>query len=101
MSNNPPGQGDETADSSFADILKEFETTTSAARQAATPAAKGKGRSKGKRAGPPPRRGTVVGMAGDFVLIDYGEKAEGVIPRADLLDATAILASRKATPLTW
>jgi small subunit ribosomal protein S1 len=95
MSNNSPGQGDETADNSFADILKEFETTSSAARQAATPAAKGKGKSKGKRAGPPPRRGTVVGMAGDFVLIDYGEKAEGVIPRADLLDAEGNLSVKK------
>src|SRR5438132_10972157 len=86
MSKNSEGQGEEPADESFADILNEFETTTRAAKQkAAAPAGKGKGRSK--RPGRPALRGTVVGISGDFVLIDYGEKSEGVIPAADLRDA--------------
>src|SRR5450755_2486542 len=79
-----PGQVEETADTSFADILNEFETTTRAARTDASAPAKGK--AKGKPSGPPPRRGTVAGISGDFVLIDYGVKSEGVIPSADLLD---------------
>src|SRR5207237_8740687 len=37
--------------------------------------------------GPPPLRGTVVGVSGDFVLVDYGGKAEGVIAAADLRGA--------------
>src|SRR5213594_2702979 len=86
MVNDPREQREETADNSFADILNEFESTSRVAPQgAAAPAAKGKG--KRKPAGPPPHRGTVVGVSGDFVLIDYGEKAEGVIASADLLDA--------------
>src|SRR5438094_1512596 len=64
-SREPP---EEAADASFADILKEFE------------AAERRAPSGG------PRRGTVVGISGDYVLIDYGSKAEGVIPAADLLD---------------
>src|SRR5207249_6038449 len=64
-SREPP---EESADASFADILKEFE------------AAERRALSGG------PRRGTVVGISGDYVLIDYGSKAEGVIPSADLLD---------------
>src|SRR5436309_12711496 len=64
-SREPP---EEAADASFADILKEFE------------AAERRAPSGG------PRRGTVVGISGDYVLIDYGSKAEGVIPSADLLD---------------
>src|SRR5437870_9439142 len=64
-SREPP---EESADASFADILKEFE------------AAERRAPSGG------PRRGTVVGISGDYVLIDYGSKAEGVIPSADLLD---------------
>ena len=80
MVNDPQKQREETADTSFANILNEFESTSRAAQ-----AVKGKG--KGKPAGPRPRRGTVVGVSGDFVLIDYGEKAEGVIASADLLGA--------------
>ena len=80
------------ADSSFADILNEFESTSRVARRDAAPAAKGKGR--GKRAAPPPR-GTVVGVSGDFVLIDYGEKAEGVIPSADLRDSEGNLSVKR------
>jgi len=64
-SREPP---EEAADASFADILKEFE------------AAERRAPSGG------PRRGTVVGISGDYVLIDYGSKAEGIIPSADLLD---------------
>src|SRR5437763_10405522 len=85
MSNNPEGQGEEPADESFADILNEFESASRAARPAAPKGGKGKGKSR--RSGPPPRRGTVVGVAGDVVLIDYGDKAEGIIPAADLRDA--------------
>src|SRR5438067_747838 len=60
---------DEDKSESFADLLKEFETA--------------------KRASPAggPRRGTVVGISGDYVLIDYGAKSEGMIRSADLLDA--------------
>ncbi len=94
MVDDPRKQGEETADSSFADILNEFEDSSRVARQkAAAPAAKGKG--KGKSAGPRPHRGTVVGVSGDFVLIDYGEKAEGVIPSADLLDADGNLSVKR------
>src|SRR6266516_2334523 len=86
MVNDPQKQREETADTSFANILNEFESTSRAASQgAAAQAAKGKG--KGKPAGPRSRRGTVVGVSSDFVLIDYGEKAEGVIASADLLGA--------------
>src|SRR5439155_16388788 len=94
MVNDPREQGEETADNSFADILNEFESTSRVARQgAAAPAAKGKG--KRKPAGPPPHRGTVVGVSGDFVLIDYGEKAEGVMATADLLDAEGNLSVKR------
>src|SRR5436309_5724021 len=64
-SREPP---EEAADASFADILKEFEAAERWAPSGG------------------PRRGTVVGISGDYVLIDYGSKAEGVIPSADLLD---------------
>ena len=93
MPNNPRGQVEETADASFADILNEFESTTRAARQDAGAPAKGK--AKGKPSGPPPRRGTVAGISGDFVLIDYGVKSEGVIPSADLLDAEGNLSVKR------
>ena len=85
MVNNPREQGEQSADTSFADILNEFETTTRVARQVTAASAKRRG--KGKPSGTPPRRGTVVGVSGDFVLVDYGEKSEGVIPAADLRDA--------------
>src|SRR6266850_1611909 len=90
MVNDPREKGDETADTSFADILNEFESTSRPARQSG---AKGKGRNK--PSGPPPRRGTVVGVSGDFVLIDYGDKAEGMIPAADLLDAEGNLGVKR------
>src|SRR6266705_2507421 len=94
MVDDPREQGEERAENSFADILNEFESTSRVARQsAAARAAKGKG--KRKPAGPPPHRGTVVGVSGDFVLIDYGEKAEGVMATADLLDAEGNLSVKR------
>src|SRR6185369_5289754 len=78
-------QRDETSDTSFADILKEFESTNKATRPKSEASPKGKG--KRKTGGTPALRGTVVGISGDFVLIDYGAKSEGVIPKANLLDA--------------
>src|SRR3989442_5796457 len=68
MQNDSREPPEDQADVPFADILKEFEAA-------------------GKR--PPaggPRRGTVVGISGDYVLVDFGSKAEGVISAADLLD---------------
>src|SRR5437773_10915915 len=67
MQNDSREPPEEAPDVSFADILKEFE------------AAERRAPSGG------PRRGTVVGISGDYVLIDYGSKAEGIIPYADLL----------------
>ncbi len=86
MQNDPRRQSDEPADNSFADILNEFESTTRVA-QPGVAASAGKRKGKTKPAGPPPLRGTVVGISGDVVLIDFGAKAEGVIPAADLRDA--------------
>src|SRR5437870_2961640 len=60
----------ESEDRSFGEILAEFD-----------------GSRPGKPAGRSPLRGVVVGISGDFVLVDYGRKSEGVIPKADLLDA--------------
>src|SRR5215831_4648271 len=82
---NDPGKQNDTEDRSFGDILNEFESTSRVAEKAST-ARRGTSKTKTKRARPAPLRGTVVGVSGDFVLIDYGGKAEGVIPRADLLD---------------
>lgn len=86
-------QGEDQKDESFADILKEFENA-----QRTAPAAKGKekGKGKGKKKPPmPPLRGTVVGVSGDFVLVDYGGKSEGVIPKANLLDADGNLSVQR------
>jgi small subunit ribosomal protein S1 len=77
MQKDPLRPDDETADQSFADILKQFETS-------------GRARPAGG-----PRRGTVVGVSGDYVLIDYGSKAEGVIAAADLLDADGKLSVKR------
>src|SRR5438093_3446585 len=89
MHNDRREEGEETEDVSFADILNEFEST----KKTEAPVAKGK---RGKRkAAAPPLRGTVVGVSGDFLLIDYGAKAEGVIPRADLLDADGNLSAKR------
>jgi small subunit ribosomal protein S1 len=86
MSNDPHEQSDETADRSFADILKEFESTS---RAAAKDKEKGrpKGKGRGRPAGPSGPRGTVVSISSDFVLVDYGGKSEGIIPASDLKDA--------------
>jgi small subunit ribosomal protein S1 len=85
MSNDPREQSDETADRSFADILKEFESTSRAAakdKERGKPRGKGRGRS----AGPSGPRGTVVSISSDFVLVDYGGKSEGIIPSSDFKD---------------
>src|SRR5690242_10030029 len=87
MPNDPREQGEEA---SFADILHEFEKSSDAA-----PATKGKGKGKGKSNAGRSLRGTVVGVSGDFVLIDYGAKAEGVIPSADLLDTAGNLSVKR------
>src|SRR5207247_10621819 len=68
MQNDSREPPEEAADASFGDILKEFEA---AGRRAPSGG---------------PRRGTVVGISGDYALIAYGSKAEGVIPAADLRD---------------
>jgi small subunit ribosomal protein S1 len=86
MSNNPPEPNEATDDKSFADILNEFEIAShKTPRESRQSSSKGRGRGK-----PPERsslRGTVVGISGDYVLIDHGAKSEGVIHRSDLLDA--------------
>jgi small subunit ribosomal protein S1 len=92
MVDEPREQNDESAEGSFADILKEFESTNVRPRQKAAPGGKAKGRS---RRAAPPLRGTVVGVSGDFLLIDYGEKAEGVIPAADFRDAEGNLTVKR------
>lgn len=88
MPNDSQQQGDDASERSFADILKEFESTS---RGAAKEKDKGKGKPKGKGRGrpgaPPPLRGTVVGVSSDAVLIDFGGKSEGMISAADLKDA--------------
>ena len=90
MENNSRDQGEETAEVSFGDILKEFESSSRAGRKdAVAPAAKGKGRNT--PSGQPAHWGVVVGISGDFVLIDHGVKSEGVIPVADLLDGNGDL----------
>src|SRR5437773_2623472 len=73
---NDSQRHDDDADVSFGDILKNFET--------------GERRGSGG-----PRRGTVVGVSGDYVLVDYGSKAEGVIPAADLRDADGNLSVKR------
>ena len=77
MQNDSREPPEETADTSFADILKEFEA---AGRRAPSGG---------------PRRGTVVGVSGDYVLVDFGSKAEGVIPSADLLDRDGNLSVKR------
>jgi small subunit ribosomal protein S1 len=92
MQDEPREQGQE-ADTSFADILKEFENQSRRTAQGGEPTGKRKG--KGKRAASQARRGTVVGLSGDFVLIDYGDKAEGMIPKAKLCDAEGNLSVKR------
>ena len=69
MPDEHKAQSDETVDQSFADILNEFENAN---RATAKDAAHSKRKGKRKPSGPPPFRGTVVGVSDDFVLIDYG-----------------------------
>lgn len=76
MHNDPQGHNDD-ADASFGDILKDFETSERRTRSGG------------------PRRGTVVGVSGDYVLIDYGAKAEGVIPASDLRDPDGNLSVKR------
>jgi len=84
MSNDPRDQGESTDERSFAEILNEFERATRGATGKKT--GKGSGRKGRGRPATPAVRGTVVGISGDFVLVDYGAKAEGIIPAADLRD---------------
>jgi small subunit ribosomal protein S1 len=67
----------EQQEKSFADILSEFD------RERAEP---GKAAARVKKAAAP-RTGTVVGMSGDYVLVSFGAKSEGVIPADELRDA--------------
>jgi len=95
MHDDPPKQGEEAPDESFADILNEFEKST---RTAPTAKGKGKGPGKGRGRSKPAAsalHGTVVGVSGDFILIDYGAKSEGVIPAADLRDADGNLSVKR------
>src|SRR5262245_12703542 len=92
MSDEQKAQSDETADQSFADILNEFEKST---RPTTKEAAPGKRKGKKKPSGPPPLRGTVVGVSDDFVLVDYGGKSEGVISSTNLLDADGKLSVKR------
>jgi len=92
MSNNPQHQNEDANDQSFGDILKEFESATHKARpESRRSAGNGKGKARGRAADRTPLTGTVVGISGDSVLIDYGSKSEGVIHRADLLDSSGNL----------
>ena len=100
MSDEQKEQREETADKSFADILNEFEN---ASRSPSNNAAPGKRKGKRRPSGPPPLRGTVVGVSEDFVLIDYGGKSEGIIPSANLLDADrnlSVTSLGPASPIT-
>ena len=87
MQNDSPEQNNEASDESFADILKNFESTTKVAKPKQADKAAGKGRGRKRAPAMPPLHGTVVGVADDIVLVDYGGKAEGVISAADLKDA--------------
>jgi small subunit ribosomal protein S1 len=74
---------EETDDVSFAEALSQFEREHAAPRETAAASKTAEGAI---------RRGTVVGFSGDFVLVDFGVKAEGVIPAADLKDRSGNLA---------
>jgi small subunit ribosomal protein S1 len=87
-------KNDETAEMSFADILNEFESTQQVGRPRKVAGGKARGKGRHKPAAPS-RQGTVVGISGDVVLIDYGEKSEGVIPCADLRDAEGNLSVKR------
>jgi small subunit ribosomal protein S1 len=96
MPDDPQEQGGDPADASFADILKEFESSSQKTRQDAKAPGKGKGKGRGRsRPAASSHRGTVVGVSDDFVLIDYGSKSEGIIPSSDLLDAEGNLSVKR------
>src|SRR6516165_2892660 len=96
MSNDSHQDGDETQDRSFADILKEFESTNRPTpKEKDRGRAKAKGKGRGRPGPPPPLKGTVVGVSSDVVLIDYGGKSEGMILSADLLDAEGNLSVKQ------
>jgi small subunit ribosomal protein S1 len=78
MPDDPQQPGADTEHASFADILREFESSR---------AASAGGRTGKRKAAARVFHGTVVGVSGDVVLVDYGGKAEGVIAAADLKDA--------------
>ncbi len=71
---NPSGGSDLNAESSFGDILNQFEQTHShVTRENAAPGEQG-------------REATVVAVNDDNVFFDIGQKTEGVMPAADLRD---------------
>ena len=77
-----------------ATFSNEFEKSSRAVAKE-PPARKPRGEKQEMPRGPPAHRGIVVGVSGDFVLIDYGGKSEGVIPAADLLDADGNLSVKR------
>jgi small subunit ribosomal protein S1 len=97
MSKGPQEQSEETENGSFADILKEFESSHKVTRQSAGKSGKGRGRRQASNA--PASRGTVVGISGDFVLVDYGAKSEGILSAADLRDAQGNLTVKRGDTL--
>ena len=90
MPNNSRVEVEPQGDVSFGDILKEFESHKPAREESGAPAAKGQ-----KANATPARRGTVAGISGDWVLVDFGAKSEGVIPAADLTDAEGNLTVKR------
>jgi small subunit ribosomal protein S1 len=94
MPNDRP-EHEESADRSFADILNEFESASRGAEKKKAPPRAGKGKGRNRAPAPSAQRGTVVGISGDFVLIDYGAKSEGVIPAADLRDPDGNLSVKR------
>lgn len=88
MPNNARAEVEEQSDVSFGDILKEFESHRPAREESGA-----KGPSKSSAT--PARRGTVAGISGDWVLVDFGAKSEGVIPAADLTDAEGKLTVKR------
>src|SRR2546422_11601270 len=78
MQNDSREPPEEAPDASFADILKEFE------------AAERRAPSGG------PRRGTVVGISGDYVLIDYGSKGGRIIQSSELFSLDGKLTVKPA-----
>jgi len=87
MMDNQNSKSEENNEQSFADILKEFESSKRAPSGAAKSTGPGKGKNKGRPPARPPLRGTVVGISEEDVLVDFGGKSEGVIAAADLRDA--------------